>query len=150
LELYTFLSAIVGSGIGAGIVGVLFKAWVEHRLTIDRDRLSELRQIEHNRREASADALVSILSDWVRPTYMATGFPNEERWRLQTAYWRMVLTLDKRLLEILLPRLANDPTAVSINEIIVQVRAKLLDLPKPDVRAEELNTWRPSNLPASS
>ena len=68
---------------------------------------------------------------------------NEDRWRLQTIYWKNILGLDKRLIDLLFSRLANDPYAVGTNEMIVQARKILLGLDKPDILAKELNNWLP-------
>ena len=69
---------------------------------------------------------------------------NEERWKLQTTYWRNILLLDKELIALLFPTLANARGAAGTNELIVQVRKTLLDLNEPDLKAEDLNNWLPS------
>lgn len=71
------------------------------------------------------------------------GKENEYRWQLQTIYWKNILLLDKELLDMLIPRLANAPTAPTADDIIVQARKILLNLQEPDIRADQLNHWLP-------
>ena len=80
------------------------------------------------RREASA-AVVEILAEWSsHSSYLGREQTNEERWKLQITYWRNILLLDKALIGLLLPRLANAPNAADTNELIVQARKILLEL----------------------
>lgn len=122
---------------GSALVGY----WLGHRFSIKRAKFDEERQFESRRREASA-AVVDILTEWVRVAYTGES-SDEDRWRLQTTYWKNILWLDKELLDYLLPRLANVEDAPSTNELIVQTRKILLGLPAPDIRAEQLNNWLP-------
>ena len=86
--------------------------------------------------------MVDILAEWVRDAY--TGNPhNEYLWRVQTTYWKNILLLDKRLLDMLIPKLANVPDAPTAEEIIVQARKILLNLSEPDISANQLNRWWP-------
>jgi len=136
-----FVSALVGAGFGSTLVGVLLKTWLDHRLSIERARLAKERELQFKRREAST-AVADILAEWTRPTY--TGeFSNEDRWRLQTTYWKNILWLDKELLDLLLPALKNEPGAPGSHELIVQARKVLLGLSEPDISADQLNTWKP-------
>jgi hypothetical protein len=136
-----FLSALTGAGFGSAFAGVLLKIWLEHRLTIARAEEQEQRHLLQKRREAST-AVADILAEWVRSTY--TGeFKDEDRWRLQSVYWKNILWLDKELLDVLLPALARQSGAATTNEIVVQARRVLLGLSKPDISADQLNTWMP-------
>ena len=124
------IGALIGSGIGALIgapLGIVLKSTVEHLLNIHRDSLAQKRLTRQKRRDETA-AIVEILSEWVRPGYVGAEFNGEAKWKLQTTYWRNILLLDKKLLELLLPRLANTPDAVDTNELIVQARRVLLGL----------------------
>jgi len=60
-------------------------------------------------------------------------------------YWKNILGLDRALIEVLFPRLANAPNAVSTNEVIVQARRILLGLDKADIPAASLNNWLPND-----
>ena len=115
--------------------------WLAHRFAIKRAKFDEERLFESRRREASA-AVVDILTEWVRVAYIGES-SNEDRWRLQTTYWKNILWLDKELLDSLLPRLANVEDAPSTNELIVQTRKYLLRLSEPDISADQLNNWVP-------
>ena len=71
------------------------------------------------------------------------GNSNENRWLLQSSYWRNILLLDKELLVMLIERLANKRDSPDCREIIVQARKILLELPNQDINANELNNWPP-------
>lgn len=133
----SFLSGVFG----AGIAGALLKMYLDHRLNIERERRKEVLLARQKQRDASA-AVVDILSEWVRTTYTGEEFDGPAKWRLQTAYWRNILLLDKELLDILLPKLAGAPGAVTTNEIIVQARRVLLGQEAPDISAKDLNLWK--------
>ncbi len=120
------ISGLVSSALFAGIIGI----WIDHKLT---ERAKQ--------REASA-SVVDILAEWIKSVY-TKKFDNEYRWRIQTTYWKNILLLDKELLDVLIPRLANAPNAATAEEIIVLARKKLLNLPKSDISAQELNHWYP-------
>jgi hypothetical protein len=138
----TVLSSVF-SGVGAGALGSLLTLWLTHRLNIDRDRLAEERLALQKRREASA-AIADILGEWIKPNYLG-HYTNDDRWQIQTTYWRNILSLDKRLVDILLPRLANRPDAVDTNDIIVEARRILLNLKERDLKPTDLNNWRPEH-----
>ena len=53
------------------------------------------------------------------------------------------MLLDKELLDMLIPKLANVPDAPAAEDIIVQARKILLNLPEPDISADQLNHWWP-------
>lgn len=136
-----FLSGLIGASFASTLVGLLLKTWLDHRLTIERTKAQEDRQILQKRREASA-AVADILAEWVHSAY--TGeLSNEDRWRLQTVYWKNILWLDKELLDVLLPALAWKPGAANTNEIIIRTRKVLLGLKEPDLSADQLNNWLP-------
>lgn len=136
-----FISGLIGASLGSSLVGILLKTWLDHRFTIERTEAQEERQLLQKRRESSG-AVADILAEWVRSTY--TGeLSNEDRWRLQTTYWKNILWLDKKLLDVLLPALAHQPGAASVSEIVVQTRKVLLGLPTPDISANQLNNWVP-------
>lgn len=110
---------------------------MSHALTRVRNAESlRERQRENNR------AVAEILAEWVRPTYLG-HFSNEDRWRIQTTYWRNILGLDKGLIDSLFPLLANAPGHIGTNEMIVRVRQCLLDLKDPDIKWSDLNNWPP-------
>jgi hypothetical protein len=138
----SFLSGLIGAGFGSTFVGIILNLWLEHKLSIERKNLFDKIEFKQKQREASK-AIVDILAEWIRPSYVGSNFPNEDRWKLQKIYWEYILLLDKDLFELLSSRLANAPTAVDTNELIVQSRKVLLNLNKPDIRAEQLNTWAP-------
>lgn len=119
------------SGIG---IGSLLSVLLSYYLNIRREE-------EVKRREASI-AVADLLSEWVRSTYINVDL-NEAHWRLQSLYWKTILRLDKKILDILLPRLANKKGAINTNEIIIKCRQTLLDLKDPDLKPEELNNWLP-------
>ncbi len=135
-----FFTTVI-TGAGAGTLGSLIALWLKHRLSIDRDKFAEERLALQKRREASV-AVAEILGEWIGPTYKGT-YTNDDRWRMQTTYWRNILSLDKRLVDLLLPRLANTPNAVGTNEIIVEARRILLNLQERDLKPTDLNTWQP-------
>jgi hypothetical protein len=136
-----FLSGFGGSAVATGILGILLKSWIDHRLTTARDAAAREGAVREKRREESR-AVAEILSEWVRSSY--TGqLTNEDRWKLQTVYWKNILGLDRAIIEVLFPRLANLPDAPSTDEVIVQARRILLGLDKADVPATGLNHWLP-------
>lgn len=141
-----FVSGLIGAGFGSTLVGILLATWLNHTLTVERAKAEEKRQLLQKRREASA-AVADILGEWVRPTYTGT-FSDEDRWRLQTTYWKNILWLDKELLDVLLPVLENKEGAVGSNEVIVQARKVLLGLSEPDIRWNQLNNWLPESTTA--
>jgi hypothetical protein len=128
----------VFAGIGGGVFGSLLTIWVQHRLNIARDKLAEERIIIQKRREACL-AVADILSEWIKPNYMDSE-NNINRWHIQTTYWRNILSLDKDLIKLLLPRLANLDESPDVNEIIVEARRIVLELKEKDIK--------PSDLPA--
>lgn len=136
-----FVSGLAGGVFGSTLVGVLLKAWIDHRLAMERSTAEEARRLRQRQKEASV-AVADILAEWVRPTYLGKD-SNEDRWRLQCAYWRGILALDSELLDVLLPALAGAPGASGSNDLIVQARKVLLGLNKPDIAADQLNNWPP-------
>jgi hypothetical protein len=154
----TFISSALGALTGGGIIvvaaGSLIRLWLVHRLELDRQKLAEERERAEKVREASI-AVADILGEWLRPTY-THSYTNEDRWRIQTTYWKHILRLDKNLVTLLLPCLANAPGAAGVNELIVEARRVLLDLPTRDLTPDQLNNWRPepptsrSIVPATS
>ncbi|MGD0653237.1 MAG: hypothetical protein ABSA16_02735 [Thermoguttaceae bacterium] len=136
-----FWSAFLGSGLGIVVVGYLARTLLEHWLNIDRSKQEEQRQLLQKRRKSNT-VVVDILSEWLRSAYIKP-FTNEDRWRLQTTYWKNILWLDKELLDILLPRLANAKNALPTKEVIVQARKLLHGLSKADIKSEQLNSWDP-------
>ena len=139
MDWIAFASGFGGAALGTGILGVLLQTWLEHRLTTVRD--IEAREIARkDKQREESRAVAEILSEWVRSTY--TGkFENEDRWRMQSTYWKNILGLDPKLIALLFPRLANAPGAVGTNELIVQARKILLGLDSPDIKMEDLNNW---------
>ena len=135
------LFAYVSVGLGSGVLGSLLSPWLSHRFAIKRAKFDEERQLEYKRREASA-AVADILAEWVRSGYTGKS-SGEDRWRLQTTYWKNILWLDKELLDFLLPLLAYAEGAPGTNELIVQTRKILLGLSEPDISADQLNNWLP-------
>lgn len=141
----SFFSSMAGAALAAGattsIFGLLLGTWLVHRLTLTREAETRANALREKRREDSR-AVAEILSEWVRSSY--TGqFTNEDRWKLQTVYWKNILGLDRALIDVLFPRLANAPNAVSPEEVIVQARRILLGLDKADIPADGLNHWLP-------
>jgi len=144
MDWLTFTTSLLG----AGFIGALLQILLGHRLRIKETKLAEQRQLEQKRREASA-AVAEILGEWVRSTY--TGiFSNEDRWRLQTVYWRNVLCLDKELVDLLAAALAHRKDAAGTNELIVQARKVLFGLTQPDISVAELIAWLPETKPLAS
>ena len=137
----TIFASASGAVVGAPI-GILLKSGIEHLFNVRRDTLAQQRLSRQKRREASA-AVVEILAEWTHSTYLGRAQTPEEKWKLQTTYWRNILLLDKELVDLLFPTLANAPNAVGTNELIVQTRKILLELKQPDIKASELNNWKP-------
>ena len=133
----SFISGLLGAGIGGSLVTLYFG----HLSTNARDQRKESLLARQKQRDASA-AVVEILSEWTRTTYTGEAPTGEDKWRLQTTYWRNILLLDKELLVLLQSRLANSPESVDTNELIVQARRILLELDAPDITAKELNVWK--------
>lgn len=131
-----------GTGFGTSLLGLLIGLFLNHRLTMGREELSEQRLQLQKQRDAST-AVVKILSQWVRSTYLGRSPTDEEKWQLQTTYWENILLLDKELINLLFPRLANAKDAVTTNELIVQARKYLLHQKEPDIKASDLNNWPP-------
>jgi len=129
MDWLSFASSAAGAIIGTIPVGVIVTKHLEHNLV--------LRQ---KRRDANA-AVIEILAKWVRPTYLGRPMTDEERWDLQTTYWKNILLLDKEIIAILFPRLANKPDAVGTNDVIVEVRTILLKQRRADIAGKDLNTW---------
>lgn len=144
MDWLTFATSLIG----VGFIGALLRIWLGHRLKIEETRLAEQRQLQQKRREASA-AVAEILGEWVRSAYMGI-FSNEDRWRLQTVYWRNILWLDKELVDLLAAALAHGEDAASTNELIVQARKVLFGLLQPDISVAELVTWSPKTEPLAS
>lgn len=119
------------SGIGIGSVLSVLLSY----------HLNKRREEEIKKREAGI-AVVDFLSEWVKSAYLS-NHSNRAYWKLQSLYWKTILRLDRKLLDVLLPRLANTETAVGTNEIIVKCRQILLGLKKSDLKANELNNWLP-------
>lgn len=111
--------------------------WLGNKYT----KAAEKRQKENLRREKSV-LIADILSEWVWSTYRGES-TNKDLWRIQSTYWKSILWLDKELLDLLIPRLANSPNALSVDEILVQTRRFLLGLDEPDLQANQLNHWSP-------
>jgi hypothetical protein len=136
-----FLSAMGGAAVSTGILGGLVGAWVTHRLSKIREAESRANALREKQREGCR-AVADILAEWVRPTYAGT-YSNEDRWKMQTTYWKNILGLDKRLINVLFPLLACAEGHLGTNEVIVRTRAVLLDLKEPDLQASNLNNWLP-------
>lgn len=142
MEWSSFISGVIGAFFGGGAGGVFLKIYLDHKLKIERSEISEKRLQFQKQREAST-AVAEILSSWVRPNYHQGLMTNEQRWEIQTTYWKNILLLDKRLINQLFPLLAHDKGAITTNEMIVQARKTLLDLEEPDIKADDLNNWSP-------
>jgi hypothetical protein len=134
-------SLVFGSSLFGSVVGTFLTHWLTDR----RTRQQEERQAAQKRREASI-AVAEILGEWVRSTY--TGTINEDRWRLQTMYWKNILLLDRRLLQVLFPVLGHQPHAGDVNDVIIKARQILLGLHEPNLTSDALNVWPP--LPPQS
>ena len=147
-----FFSAMGGAAVSTGIFGILLGAWVNHRLTKSREADMRASALREKQREESR-AVAEILAEWIRPVY-AGDFSNEDRWKIQATYWKNILGLDKRLITLLFPLLANAEGNSGTNEMIVQARRLLLDLREPDIEASDLNNWLPvgtaSPMPSSA
>lgn len=130
------ITSIFNSQVISALIIAFTAAWLGDRYA----KLAEERLKQNKRREASA-AVADILSEWIRSSYM--GNSNENRWLLQSSYWRNILLLDKDLLVMLIERLANKRDAPDYRDIIVQARKILLELPNQDINANELNNWPP-------
>jgi len=137
----TFLSAMGGAAASTGIFTVLVGAWVNHRLAKVREAERRASTLREKQREESR-AVAEILAEWVRPRY-AGNYSNEDRWKMQATYWKNILALDKRLITLLFPLLANAQGNSGTNELIVQTRKLLLNLDEPDIQARDLNNWLP-------
>ncbi len=140
MEWSNFFSGVIGAFLGGGAGGILLKIYLDHRLTIERSELAEKRLQLQKQRDASV-AVAEILGEWVRSTYLGQPITNEQRWLMQTTYWKNILLLDKKLIDQLFPLLAHAHGAVGTNEMIVQTRKILLGLNEPDIKATDLNNW---------
>jgi hypothetical protein len=125
----------------ANTLAVIFVTIVAAGLGNNYTKLAEIRQKEKLRREKSV-LVADVLSEWVRSTYLGE-FTNEDRWRIQSTYWKSILWLDDELLDLLIPRLANKPDALPVEEILVQTRKFLHGSDKQDIQASQLNNWPP-------
>ncbi len=143
MEWSSFISGVIGAFFGSGAGGILLKIYLDHRLTIERSELAEKRLQLQKQQDASV-AVVEILGEWVRSTYLGDSITNEQRWQLQTTYWKNILLLDKSLIDQLFPLLAQAPGSEGTNEMIVQTRRILLGLKEPDIKATDLNNWLPT------
>lgn len=106
--------------------------------------LTRKREEEVKKREASV-AVADLLSKWVAPSY------HEEKsdkyyWELQSLYWKTILGLDKKLLDVLIPLLANKKESKGTNDVVVKCRQILMGLRKPDLSGKELNNWFPKEV----
>jgi uncharacterized membrane protein YhiD involved in acid resistance len=151
MSVENLLSAIVGglltSGVVATLITVAFQrslANLEHRLTLEREQLAEKRDADRERREASA-VVVDFLSQWVHSYYVGT-LNNEARWRIQSAYWAMVLRMDAKLVKKLTPVLAGREGSPDIRDVIIEARKILLELHRKDLKASDLIYWPPERL----
>ena len=142
MEWSSLISALMGAFSGVGVGGLLLKIYLDHKLTIEREVLQEDRLHRQKQREASV-AVAEILAEWVRPVYEGGPMTNQRLCQMQTTYWKNILLLDKRLIDLLFPLLANAKNSVGTNEMIVQTRKVLLELDEPDIRATDLNNWLP-------
>ncbi|HKM36419.1 MAG TPA: hypothetical protein VJY83_02125 [Thiopseudomonas sp.] len=142
MEWSSFISGVIGAFFGGGAGGIFLKIYLDHKLKIERSEISEERLKLQKQREAST-AVAEILSSWVRPNYHEGRTTNEQRWEIQSTYWKNILLLDKRLINQLFPLLAHTEKAITTNEMIVQARTILLDLKEPDIKADDLNNWNP-------
>jgi len=57
-----FFSGFGGSAVGTGILGILLKSWLDHRLTAARDAEAKADEQREKRREESR-AVAEILSE---------------------------------------------------------------------------------------
>lgn len=130
------IASFFNSQFASTLIIALTVAWLGDKYA----KQAEERLKQDKRREASS-AVADILSEWVRSSYM--GSSNENRWLLQSSYWKNILLLDKELLEMVIERLTNKNDSPDCSEIIVQARKILLELPDKDINANELNNWPP-------
>lgn len=140
-----FASGLLGAGVGVGAFGSLFMLALNHRLSVEVEKSREERQRLQKQRDASA-AVVDILVEWIKPSYLGRTPTNEDRWNLQSLYWRNILLLDPELIRLLLPVLAHSPDSIGTNELIVQTRKHILGLMNPDIAGSDLNNWLPVNI----
>jgi len=125
---------IFGLSVGV-LVGALLKSLLDYIL-------AKKKELRHKCREATI-AIVDILVEWIHCSY-TKEFSNEDRWRMQKTYWKNILFLDKKLLDLLHGALAYKQDAVDSQELIVQARKILLKLKKPDINANQLISWHPN------
>lgn len=128
------LENIVVAFLSAGIASVIFNHYFENR------RRKEIKK------EEAVEAVSELLTEWVRSNYIKDRDDNEVRWRLQSMYWKTILRLDKKILDVLISRLANEENALPTNEIIVELRKVLLGLKRQDLKASDLNNWHPKKI----
>lgn len=143
MEWSNFVSGVIGAFFGGGAGGILLKIYLDHKLKIERSELTEKRLFLQKQREASG-AVVEILGQWVHSTYLGQPMTNEQKWEMQTVYWKNILLLDKKLIDELFPLLAHKEGSIDTNEMIVRARQFLLGLGKPDIKAADLNNWLPT------
>lgn len=143
MDIVDFLVNATAGGLGAAAAGAIFMKAYESRLAIEVEKLREAREQAQKQRDASA-AAVDIISAWVKPTYLGRNLTNEERWELQTNYWKNILLLDVNLAKILFSVLGKSDDNPGTNELIVRVRQHMLGLEEPDISAGQLNNWKPN------
>ncbi|MBN8411126.1 hypothetical protein [Halomonas litopenaei] len=145
----SFISGVAGGFFGSGAVWLLLKIYLAHRLELARSKIAEERLKLQKQREAST-AVAEILSTWIKSNYQEGTTNDEQRWEIQTTYWKNILLLDKRLIDQLFPLLALRDGAITTNEMVVRARQILLGLEEPDIKADALNNWPPvKSAPAS-
>jgi hypothetical protein len=142
MEWSSFISGVIGAFFGGGAGGMLLKIYIDHKLQIERSEIAEERLKLQKQREASA-AVAEILSTWVKSSYHGASTNNEQKWEIQSTYWKNIMLLDKRLIDQLFPLLAHKNGAITTNEMIVRARQILLGLEEPDIKAADLNNWPP-------
>lgn len=142
MEWSNFISGIIGAFFGGSAGGILLKAYLDHKLQLERSEIAEERLKLQKQRDAST-AVADILSTWVKSNYHEASTSNEQRWEIQSTYWKNILLLDKRLIDQLFPLLAHKDGAITTNEMIVRARQILLGLEEPDIKAADLNNWIP-------
>lgn len=142
MEWSNFISGVIGVFFGGGAGGILLKIYLDHKFQLERSEIAEERLKLQKQREASI-AVAEILSMWVKPNYHGAGLSNEQRWEIQSTYWKNILLLDKRLIDQIFPLLAGEKGAITTNEMIVRARQILLNLDEPDIKADDLNNWLP-------
>jgi len=126
-----FFESLAGAFLGSGVIATILGIWFKHNL-IKREKLREVNI-----------AVTDILTEWVRSNYSSKPFDNDDRWRLQTTYWKNIMWLDKEIIDILFPLLARRDPPVSTNEVLVRARKIIRGLKSCDIKAEELNNWPP-------